>query len=351
MESRSTSTLFPLTRAASAPSGAASDSRKAAEQLEGAFAKLMIQAMRKTTLGDDSLFPGQSGQFRDLYDQQLADLLAQGRGLGLKAAIQAQLDQAQAPAATPARPVAYSLAAYRQALGPALSASPLDGLPGARPAPAAGDDWFAAGHATAAAAKRSTPNVLGAPAAPATPAHDAVAAADRTAVDAGSPEQFVASIWPHAQRAASELGVPARTLVAQAALETGWGRSLPRGDDGQAGHNLFGIKAGSRWAGRIASHGTQEFEQGQFRQVRADFRAYASPADSFRDYVALLKSSPRYADALNSGGDGRRFAQSLQSAGYATDPRYAEKLDAIANGPTMNRALARIESGATLTET
>ena len=139
----------------------------------------------------------------------------------------------------------------------------------------------------------------------------------------------------------------ARAEVAQVALETGWGRSTMRRDGGGSANNYFGIKATGGWQGDRATHRTQEFSGGRMQSEVASFRAYASPAESFADYVRLLKTSPRYSEAVNSGGDGRRFAQSLQRAGYATDPQYAAKLTAIAEGPTLRRALAQLDGDAT----
>src|SRR5690606_12767400 len=94
--------------------------------------------------------------------------------------------------------------------------------------------------------------------------------------------------------------------------------------------NLFGIKAGSSWKGAVQSSRTQEFLNGAMQQVRDDFRAYASPEQSMQDYVGLLKSSPRYAGALNTGSDVTAFAQGLARGGYATDPDYVTKLTAVA---------------------
>jgi flagellar protein FlgJ len=149
-------------------------------------------------------------------------------------------------------------------------------------------------------------------------------------------------VWPHAQKAAAELGVDPRVLVAQAALETGWGRHVPRASDGSAGHNLFGIKAGRSWEGERASHATQEFTNGRMQAERADFRTYDSVEQSFNDYVALLRGNPRYAPALAVAGNSGAYATALQRAGYATDPQYAQKLTSIAHGPRLNRALAAL---------
>lgn len=268
---------------------------KAARELETAFARLLIGSMRAAGFGGDALFPGAAGHYRDMYDSQLADTLTSGRGLGLQESIRRQLLGASAPAAS-------------------SSVS----------APARGTD--------ADAGAKSAP-AIGAP-------------GKRTDYQApATPEDFVSRVWPHAVKAGEELGVPPRMLVAQAALETGWGRHMPRHADGSSSQNLFGIKAGSHWHGGRTQQSTTEFVDGVARRESADFRTYDAIADSFSDYVRLLKSSPRYVEALNCGGDGLRFAHALQRAGYATDPDYAAKLTAIAGGPTLGRALAQIDRG------
>src|SRR5690606_15128319 len=144
--------------------------------------------------------------------------------------------------------------------------------------------------------------------------------------------------WPQAQKAAAELGVPARALVAQAALETGWGRRLAGRKD-QSSMNLFGIKATGGWNGARVNSRTHEFVGGKRVDERADFRAYGSVAESFADYTRLI-GRDRYAAARGTGSDVHRFASALQKAGYATDPSYAAKITAIANGATLSRALA-----------
>ena len=164
----------------------------------------------------------------------------------------------------------------------------------------------------------------------------------RTAADQlgkHTPEGFVASIWQHAQRAAKELGVDARALVAQAALETGWGKFELKNADGTPSHNLFNIKAGRSWSGDTVSTATTEYVNGAATRENARFRAYGSYADSFRDYANLIRNNPRYAGVVGQS-DATAFARGLQSAGYATDPQYADKLARIINGTTLRVALA-----------
>ena len=138
-------------------------------------------------------------------------------------------------------------------------------------------------------------------------------------------------MWPHAQRAASQLGVDPNALVAQAALETGWGRSVPSQSGGSSSFNLFGIKAGSNWEGATTNVPTLEFEEGVAVRRVERFRAYDSPADSFSDYARLIGNNPRYENARGAGGDVATFASALQDGGYATDPNYAQKVVAVAD--------------------
>lgn len=141
---------------------------------------------------------------------------------------------------------------------------------------------------------------------------------------------FIEKMMPHAAEASRASGIPARFIVGQAALETGWGRAEPRGADGQPSYNLFGIKAGSNWTGPTVEATTTEYVDGVAQKRVERFRAYGSYAEAFRDYANLLGGNPRYAAALASS-DAAGFAQGLARAGYATDPAYAEKLTRIIN--------------------
>jgi flagellar protein FlgJ len=161
----------------------------------------------------------------------------------------------------------------------------------------------------------------------------------------GDPANFVRALAPHAQAAADKLGVSVRALLAQAALETGWGKHLPRSGDGSSSNNLFGIKAGSGWDGAKVSVPTLEYEDGVAVRKRDNFRAYDSPSQSFADYARMLVDNPRYANALGQGENIAGFAHALSRGGYATDPSYASKLTAIANSPQMRDALATLGLG------
>jgi flagellar protein FlgJ len=152
-------------------------------------------------------------------------------------------------------------------------------------------------------------------------------------------QRFFETILPQAQAAGRELGVDPRAIIAQAALETGWGTSKPA-DAGGGSNNLFGIKAGGRWQGASVAAMTQEYTAGVANDEVARFRAYGSEADSIKDYVSLLRDNPRYSAALNTGGDIHAFATALQRGGYATDPDYANKLVSIAQQLGMRQPVA-----------
>jgi flagellar protein FlgJ len=150
-----------------------------------------------------------------------------------------------------------------------------------------------------------------------------------------SAEDFIRQLHPYAQQAAKELGVEPRVILAQAALETGWGRSLIKNSNGESSFNLFNIKADKSWHGKQAQVPALEFEQGIAKKVNAGFRSYGSFQESFQDYVAFIKNNPRYGDALKQAGNGERYLHELQRAGYATDPNYANKIMNIYHSNTM----------------
>jgi flagellar protein FlgJ len=158
----------------------------------------------------------------------------------------------------------------------------------------------------------------------------------RDAESGGKPEPsasasgFIDKMMPHADAASRSSGIPAQFIVAQAALETGWGRAEPRGADGQPSYNIFGIKAGSHWTGPTVDATTTEYVDGVAQKRTERFRAYGSHAEAFEDYANLIAGNPRYAAVLGTR-DPAAFAQGLARAGYATDPAYAEKLIRIIN--------------------
>jgi flagellar protein FlgJ len=161
-----------------------------------------------------------------------------------------------------------------------------------------------------------------------------------------SADEFVNTMLPMAKEAADRIGVDPRYLVAQAALETGWGKSVMRAQDGSSSHNLFGIKAGSSWKGDSARAITSEFRNGEMVKETAEFRSYDSYKDSFHDLVTLLQTNNRYQDVVKSADNPEQFVRELQKAGYATDPAYASKISQIARQMTsyQNYAAAGVST-------
>jgi flagellar protein FlgJ len=166
--------------------------------------------------------------------------------------------------------------------------------------------------------------------------------ADAAAVPA-TPELFVSRYAAEAKSAAAALGVDPKLLLAQAALETGWGKSLPRGADGLSSNNLFGIKASGSWNGPRVSRWTLEYSGGVAERRHESFRAYESSADSFADYVDLVRGSYRYEAATSAATNSEAFARELVEGGYATDPDYLDKWMAIYRGDSLNDAMASLK--------
>ncbi|HEX6993031.1 MAG TPA: flagellar assembly peptidoglycan hydrolase FlgJ [Gammaproteobacteria bacterium] len=270
--------------------------RAVAQQFESLFLGLVLKEMRAAGTVGGGLFDGDGVRFyQDLYDRQLALALARGPGIGLADAIYRELggEPAARDAAGGAQPASLDAAA-RTASG-------------------------ALGHMLGGAPGRDVPRAPFGAAAPADASHDALAA---------SPEAFVATLRPHAERAAEALGVDADVLIAQAALETGWGRHVIRAADGRSTFNLFGIKATGGWRGPRASVPTLEFVGGLPERRNESFRVYASIAESFDDYVALVRGSGRYRGAVGAETP-ETYVRALAAGGYSTDPAYADKVLAI----------------------
>jgi flagellar protein FlgJ len=251
--------------------------KEVAKQFESLFTQMLMKSMRDAnrSFGEDSLFGSQQGDFyQDMFDDQMALHLSKGEGLGLADMLVRQLTQSGM--VKPAEATATSGA-----------------------------------EASAPAQKISSSSD-----------HEPLAK---------SKADFVRMMMPHAQRAGNALGVDPSALVAQAALETGWGRAVPSQASGSSSFNLFGMKAGSSWNGATAHVPTLEFEDGVPVRKVERFRAYTSPADSFNDYARLIGGNPRYENARGAGGDVATFASALQEGGYATDPNYAQKVVAVAD--------------------
>jgi flagellar protein FlgJ len=350
--------------------------REAARQFESLFTQMMLKSMRQANAslpgGDSMMDNDQSDMYRDMFDNQLSVQLSKGRGLGLADMLVRQLTQGGVAAPTAATALKMPAEALSNSIAKSLDHShrpptnaPLGGVKAATTENVAPRNKGEAAAAMRKYLDQMWPATSGVEsdrpqiesAAPVTSINkvESRPADSRKAIPATSDEktsqsdvksvaptsiakplatsaaEFVQKMWPHAQAAARELGVDAKTLIAHAALETGWGKFVPCNPDGTCSFNMFGIKTGSRWQGNSVAVNTLEYQDGVAVKQRASFRAYDSPADSFRDYAAFIKNSPRYASAVGAGDDAAAFATALQQGGYATDPNYADKLTSVAS--------------------
>jgi peptidoglycan hydrolase FlgJ len=275
--------------------------QETARQFESIFIQMTMKSMRGATQESGLLDSNGTRTYRDMYDQQLAVELGKQSKLGLADMLVKQMGGGKTAA-----PVlnGKSLSDYRSQALPALHVQRSGAA--AKNALAAIDRMMSSGSATAATG--------------------------HAAKGFENAQAFVEELWPHAKAAGEELGVDPKMLLAQAALESGWGKSVMRMGDGSISHNLFGIKADRSWKGPSVAMSTLEYEGGIAVRKRAPFRAYASYTDSFRDYVGFLKANPRYTKALENADNPTRFIAGLQRAGYATDPNYARKVLSIYKG-------------------
>lgn len=307
--------------------------KEAAKQFEAVFLGQMLKSMRDAGFKSDLTDNRQIQFYQSLLDQQLSQNMA-GKGTGIAEMLVRQLSRNKA---TPPQSEGDAAMAARIAAIPRGTPRSLEGMPAvaATNDDAGGsqdDGMIAAVVAQIRAAESSAKSV--APAAPDPVASVSAPAATSSANDqSGDGEgnvytRFVNRFVGAARAAAQLSGVPARLILAQAALETGWGRHEMTADSGARSHNLFGIKAGGSWNGATANNTTHEYVDGRKVGVRETFRAYGSYIESFVDHAKLLGNSARYA-AVRQADSPEQAAQALQDCGYATDPRYAEKLVAI----------------------
>jgi len=318
----------------------ASALKTVAREFESQFIQMMLASMREASEGDPLFDNSQTKMFRELFDKEVSQKLAAGPGIGLAQVIERQLERhvSGADEAGAREPRFYDLPQRRAELRPInpvvgdtsadqvqeQSGDTLTGpavasrlMPFERRQPSFSLDDIREVAALAETAPSSSR--------PARPLQQ------QDAIRWETPEQFAEALMPHARRAAERLGVDPQVLVAQSALETGWGRHIPKDAAGRENMNLFGIKADPSWRGPKTRVSTLEFENGVMVRQQASFRQYDSIEAAFDDYVRFLEQNPRYQEALEvaSRGDSRQFVRELQNAGYATDPDYADKILSI----------------------
>lgn len=282
--------------------------RQVAAQFESLFVSLMLKSMRQAELGEGIFDNEQSKMYRDMADQQLAmDLSATG-GLGMQDMIIRQLGGDPMAADMPLGGQTFSADSVQTL--PKLVERIRELKPETAPVNADSD----APESVTQTEKATVPQPL--------PARF------------NSPAEFVEKLWPMAAQAAEKIGAAPEAIIAQAALETGWGKHILQDKHGSS-FNLFNIKADSRWNGDFTSKNALEYIDGQPIKEQSRFRSYADYQQSFDDYVQFLQSNPRYQTALQHAGNPERFVEHLHKAGYATDPHYASKLKRIMQGETL----------------
>jgi len=385
--------------------------KKVAQEFESLFLSEMLKSMRSANdviAKDNPLNTETTKQYQSMYDQQLAVTMSrQGNGIGLQEVLMRQLSKSHGvterpggnPFQRPSDGTANALGAVRNAAADATASTSTAGrndvaaLNARRLSlPSKLSDRLLAGIVPSAdGTADASRNRLH----PTGTAHSNVLVASKPLVDVASSDDdsstakatgnsgdwtqdptlpivkaqqatrvqiplapgkgafssaddFVATMLPMAQEAAARIGVDPKILVAQAALETGYGKSVMRAQDGSSSHNLFGIKATGNWQGEQARAITSEFRNGQMVKETAQFRSYSSYADSFHDLVSLLQNNDRYQGVVKSADNPEQFVKELQKAGYATDPNYASKITAIAKQIQGYGSYAQADSSRTL---
>lgn len=273
--------------------------KKVAKHFESLFIQMMLKSMRDTLPKDGIFSSNTQRMYEDMFDKQLSLQMSTNKGIGLANVIERQLSRSQ----------------------PDLSRS-IDV-----------QDYFnRAVPNRSVINKQDTNNVL-----------NEIKQIDNKVIQEVSwnePEEYIRDLWPHAQMAAEELGVDADVLIAQSALETGWGKHVRRMDDGQNSFSLFGIKANHHWEGKRNLVPTLEFRNGAMQKEYAHFRAYDSVEAAFQDYVNFIKSNPRYQKVLEEANNPDAYGRELQRAGYATDPDYADKIKRIRTSELMKNQVS-----------
>lgn len=264
----------------------AANIRPVARQVEGMFVQMMLKSMREA-LPKDGVFSSDSTRlYTSMYDQQIAQQMTAGKGLGLAEMMVKQMTEGQAQPAddAPQVPMKFSLETVTSYQNQALTQLVRKAIPRAidsNEEPLSGDS-----------------------------------------------KDFLAQLSLPAKLASQQSGVPHHLILAQAALESGWGQRQIRRENGEPSFNIFGVKASGSWKGPTTEITTTEYENGEAKKVKARFRVYSSYLEALSDYVGLISRNPRYA-AVTAAATAEQGAQALQNAGYATDPNYARKLTSM----------------------
>ena len=318
--------------------------RKAAQQ----FGALLMQNLMKQN--DGTALPMASGTGSDAVNQMFAGTIGKAvmsnEHMGLTDMLMRSLQKKQAQAdGSPPGPPAAASPAQNTATGNGFPLAPYWSANGMRPlaaaianggvSPQAGSMLAMATHLNPKLATAFGAGANAAAPAPAASESNTTFASHPGHASGGASQEDIAAfaqkLMPLLQKAGQQLGVSPKILLAQTAIETGWGRSV-------VGNNLFGIKAGPSWTGQKVDTATHEYENGQLIQITDAFRAYPNAEASVQDFVAMVQNSARYRAALGKGNDAAGYAQALISGGWATDINYVGKLSAVAASPAVNAA-------------
>lgn len=258
-----------------------------AKQMEGLFVQMMLKSMRQASFKDGLFNTQQSEMFTSLYDQQISQNIADKGRMGFADLMVKQLtgkSDAVAETTTATREVPLNISPAR------FIGVPLR-LQAAEPESSQANDE-----------REALPEV--------------------PAIPGGG---FISRMMAPAMAVARLSGIPHQLIIAQAALESGWGKREILTEDGKPSHNLFGVKATAGWQGETTEITTTEYENGVAQKIKDKFKVYSSYAEALEDYTSLISRNPRYKNVVKSETP-EIAAKALQSAGYATDPAYAKKL-------------------------
>lgn len=296
--------------------------KQAAKQFESIFMGMLLSSMRKANevFEDDGVLNSNATKFyQDMYDKQLSTELSEKGSLGLADLLVQQLR----PTKGKTTPASMLKLPTEAAPVPDKAASADTSVPVVAPVKKIAE--------VAQPIVTTAPQVI-------TETLASEPDPDNKDWSFESPGEFIQKLMPAAKQAAQKLGLEPLALLAQAALETGWGQRTFKTAEGNNSFNFFGIKAHNSWQGDVAVVDTLEYRQGVAQKEKAKFRAYESPEQSLGDYVDFIKSNPRYQQAVAMADNPKAYFQQLQAAGYATDPNYAQKILAVFNSETFKQA-------------
>ena len=294
--------------------------KEVAKQFESMFMSMMLKSMRDASdvFSEDSLFNSPESDFyRNMYDDQLSVSLTSGQGTGLADVIHRQLMSQYGLDDKSTGVVDQSKIFDRRYSGLSTAMQRVEEELQKLPENLETESGTTSGETAQGEGTKGQ--------------------------EFASPSEFVAALYPLAEEIGAEIGVDPKAIVAQAALETGWGQHTIQDASGRPAHNLFGIKADSRWTGCVVTVATHEYREGVRVNESAAFRAYDSLEDGLRDYADFLSGAGRYQEAINEKTQGDSYGHALQQAGYATDPEYGNKIERIYHSPILNNAINSTE--------